>query len=56
MIILEYYDGDEWVQVGPPWHNEWIAWLSLHGDDDNYRTVDSNGKVLTDKSINKQTT
>ena len=28
-----------------------IAWISLGGDDVNYRTVDVNGNILTDKSI-----
>lgn len=27
-----------------------IAWVSLGGDDYNYRTIDENGNVLTDKS------
>ena len=49
MITLEYWNGKEWVKTGT-WANEWMAWVSLGGDDFNYRTVDENGKVLTDKS------
>ncbi len=50
MIKLEYFDGDEWLEVGQ-FGNENIAWISLGGDDMNYRTVDMDtGKTLTDKS------
>lgn len=49
MITLEYFNGEEWVKAGS-FTNEKIAWLSLGGDYFNYRTVDENGKVLTDKS------
>lgn len=52
MITLEYFNGKEWVFVSK-WPNEHIAWTSLGGDDFNYRTVDSKGKVLTDKSNKK---
>lgn len=48
MIELQYFDGIEWVKVST-WENENIAWISLGGDNYNYRTVDENGKVLTDK-------
>lgn len=47
-IHLEYFNGATWTRVNS-WHNEWSAWMSLGGDDLNYRTVDSSGKVLTDK-------
>ena len=50
MIKLQYFNGKEWVDCGE-WANEQIAWISLGGDDMNYRTVDASGKVLTDKSI-----
>ena len=49
MIELQYFNGTEWTTVST-WANEWMAWVSLGGDDYNYRTVDENGKVLTDKS------
>jgi hypothetical protein len=50
MIELQYFNGKEWVTV-EIFYNERIAWISLGGDDFNYRTVDENGKVLTDKSV-----
>jgi len=51
MIQIEYFDGKDWIPAGDPWHSEHIAWISLGGDDYNYRTVDTEtGKVLTDKS------
>jgi hypothetical protein len=49
MITLQYFDGNEWVNVGN-WHHEWMAWDSLGGDDFNYRTLDESGMVLTDRS------
>lgn len=52
MVTLEYFNGKEWVFVSQ-WANEAIAWISLGGDNVNYRTVDKNGKVLTDKSLKK---
>ena len=52
MITLEYFNGNEWVFVSTC-TNESIAWISLGGDDFNYRTVDENGNVLTDKSSKK---
>lgn len=53
MIRLEYFNGTEWVFAGE-FHNELIAWISLGGDDRNYRTIDSNGNILTDKSVTKE--
>jgi len=51
-VYLEYYNGKEWKPCSGDFHHEHIAWISLGGDDLNYRTVDINtGKVLTDKSI-----
>lgn len=50
MIKLEYFNGKEWVHVDE-FFNEKIAWISLGGDNINYRTVDNNGNVLTDKSL-----
>lgn len=50
MIKLEYFNGESWVSCGE-FGNERIAWISLSGDDFNYRTVDDSGVVLTDKSI-----
>lgn len=52
MITLQYFNGDEWIDAGD-FATELMAWISLGGDDLNYRTVDSNGNILTDKSINK---
>lgn len=49
MITLQYFDGTEWVYVDE-FYNEKIAWVTLGGDDFNYRTIDENGNVLTDKS------
>jgi expansin (peptidoglycan-binding protein) len=49
MITLEYFDGKKWVFVSK-WYREDLAWVSLGGDDYNYRTVDEKGNVLTDKS------
>lgn len=49
MIKLQYFNGKKWVDVST-WQNETIAWISLGGDDFNYRTVDEQGNVLTDKS------
>ena len=50
MVELQYFDGESWVKVGE-FANENIAWISLGGDDINYRTIDVNENVLTDKSI-----
>mgnify|MGYP006928258346 CR=1 FL=1 len=53
MINLEYFNGSEWVGCGS-FYNEMVAWLSLGGDDFNYRTVDSTTlEVITDKSDGK---
>ncbi len=49
MITLQYWNGTEWVDVNK-WTSETLAWISLGGDDRNYRTIDENGNVLTDKS------
>ena len=52
MVQIQYWNGSEWVNVGPPFMNEIIAWVSLGGDDINYRTIDmESGKVLTDKRL-----
>lgn len=51
MVNIEYFDGSKWVPAGGPFGNEKIAWISLGGDEFNYRTVDSStGEILTDKS------
>ena len=53
MVNLEYFDGENWTNVVNNFYKEEIAWITLGGDDFNYRTVDSEtGKVLTDKSEN----
>lgn len=50
MIKLQYFTGSKFIDCGD-WHHENLAWVSLGGDDANYRTVDSEtGKVLTDKT------
>lgn len=50
MVTLQYFNGEKWVDCGN-FGNENIAWISLGGDDFNYRTVDKeSGEVLTDKS------
>jgi len=49
MIILQYFNGEKWIYCGEFCH-DWIAWMSLGGDDFNYRTIDENGVVVTDKS------
>lgn len=52
MIQLQYWNGVEWINVGTPFTNEIIAWITLGGDDVNYRTINiETGEVLTDKSI-----
>ncbi len=51
MIELQYWNGTNWIKVSS-WVNEVIAWVSLGDDNFNYRTVDKNGNVLTDKSRN----
>lgn len=50
MVKLQYYCENKQVDVSE-WTNEAMAWISLGGDDFNYRTIDRNGKVLTDKSV-----
>ena len=49
IIELQYFNGTEWIKVGT-WGNEEIAWSTLGGNDYNYRTIDEDGKVITDKS------
>jgi len=50
MIKLQYFNGKKWVDCGD-FHNEVMAWVSLGGDDYNYRTVDTGShQILTDKS------
>lgn len=51
MITLQYWNGKTWVYEGK-FYNENSAWISLGGDDLNYRTIDENGNILTDKSNN----
>ena len=47
-VRLEYWNGVQWVPCGA-FFNERNAWISLGGDDMDYRTLDSAGNVLTDK-------
>jgi len=58
MVALQYFNDREkkWIDCGD-FHNEQIAWISLGGDDINYRTVDKEtGNVLTDKSTSNHET
>ena len=48
-IELQYFDGNKWITISKH-ENERLAWYMLGGDDYNYRTIDSDGNVLTDKS------
>lgn len=41
MIEPQYFNGTEWITVST-WVNEHVAWVSLGGDTDNYRTIDKN--------------
>ena len=50
MIKLQYLSNGNWIDCGE-FGNETIAWIGLGGDDANYRTIDANGDVMTDKSI-----
>lgn len=53
MVNLEYWNGGQWTYVSE-WPVEHLAWISLGGDDWNYRTVEADtGKVITDKSANE---
>ena len=49
MIELQYFNGTKWITVST-WANDWMAWVSLGNDNYNYRTIDENGNVITDKS------
>lgn len=53
MITLQYFNGTEWIFISE-WYNEALAWACLGTDNRNYRTMDAQGKVLTDMSINYQ--
>ena len=50
MITLQYFNSKEWVDCGN-FGNEHIAWISLGGDDFNYRTVDKDGMTITDRRM-----
>lgn len=49
MIRLQYLSKGRWIDVSE-WCNELTAWLSLGSDNFNYRTIDEDGNILTDKS------
>ena len=49
MIRLQYLSNGNWIDCGE-FNNERIAWMTLGGDNLNYRTIDENGVVLTDNS------
>lgn len=52
MITLQYFDGEKWIDAGK-FYTEWAAWTSLGFDNQDYRTIDENGNVLTDNSEEK---
>ena len=52
-VCLEYFNGHNWVAAGGPFFNENIAWISLGGDNLNYRTVTQSGIVITSKQIKR---
>lgn len=45
MVTLQYFNGTQWVDCGQ-FVNEKIAWMTLGGDNYNYRVIDINGNVL----------
>ena len=49
MITLQYLNNGVWEFVSE-WPNEASAWAALGVDNKNYRTIDQDGNVLTDKS------
>jgi hypothetical protein len=50
MVILQYWTGEEWVNVDM-WPNEKLAWAALGGDTFNYRVIDKDGKVLISDTV-----
>ena len=52
MIELQYFNGVTWERVST-WHNDFLAWSSLGGDNRNYRTIDENKKVISYKNDSK---
>lgn len=44
MYRLEYFNGKEWGLVGI-WQSPDLAWISLGGDNLDYRVVGEDGKV-----------
>lgn len=49
MIKLQYWSNEKWIDCGE-FHHEGTAWVSLGGDDLNYRTVDKEtGVTLSDR-------
>lgn len=49
MITLEYFNGSAWTFVDEN-QSEFLLWVMLGEDNFNYRTVDVDGKILTDNS------
>jgi hypothetical protein len=50
-VKLQYLSNGKWIDVNE-WGSEQMAWISLGGDDHNYRTINAEtGETLTDKSI-----
>ncbi len=52
MVILQYLHRGKWVDCGE-FYSDHLAWISLGGDDFNYRTIDrESGEVIVSKSSN----
>ncbi len=57
MVELEYFNGEKWVTASGEYINEHLAWISLGGDNFNYRVVDKDtGKVLKENTYDNPTT
>lgn len=50
MITLQWWNGMCWINCAGSFTREASAWISLGDDNYNYRTLDSDGNVLTDNS------
>lgn len=45
MCKLQYFDGKEWLTISE-WESPTMAWISLGGDNYNYRVIAPNGEVV----------
>jgi len=52
-VTLEYCCNGDYIYMGS-YPSEGVAWFSVGPNDDNYRTLDASGNVLTDKSGRKE--